>query len=79
VISSPFDVEGHLGVDGRYYLLDFSRVMPPEMKNRCVSVLKINESFSHFVLLRLFPGGILFQLLRPEFVMKYVKKFKKVS
>ncbi len=26
----PVDLEGHLAPDGRFYLLDFSRVMPPE-------------------------------------------------
>eukprot|EP01125_Pyxidicula_operculata_P005438 TRINITY_DN1931_c0_g2_i1.p1 TRINITY_DN1931_c0_g2~~TRINITY_DN1931_c0_g2_i1.p1 ORF type:complete len:2425 (-),score=534.59 TRINITY_DN1931_c0_g2_i1:786-8060(-) len=29
-IVGPGDIEGHRGTDGRYYLLDFSRVMPPE-------------------------------------------------
>lgn len=29
-ISGPGDIEGHKGFDGRYYLLDFGRVMPPE-------------------------------------------------
>ena len=24
------DIEGHLGTDGKYYLLDFARTMPPE-------------------------------------------------
>jgi hypothetical protein len=28
-IHAPGDVEGHLGKDGRYYLLDTHRVMPP--------------------------------------------------
>eukprot|EP01102_Stenamoeba_stenopodia_P007672 TRINITY_DN2166_c0_g4_i2.p1 TRINITY_DN2166_c0_g4~~TRINITY_DN2166_c0_g4_i2.p1 ORF type:complete len:974 (+),score=252.47 TRINITY_DN2166_c0_g4_i2:436-3357(+) len=28
-LSSAADVEGHLGVDGRFYLLDFSRTLPP--------------------------------------------------
>mmetsp|Transcript_6269 Transcript_6269/g.8328 ORF Transcript_6269/g.8328 Transcript_6269/m.8328 type:complete len:1027 (+) Transcript_6269:734-3814(+) len=58
-LCAPFDVEGHVGTDNRYYLLDFSRVMPPEKRDRN------------------FQGGILFQLLRPEFVMRYVKKHKK--
>eukprot|EP01114_Cavostelium_apophysatum_P005961 TRINITY_DN1714_c0_g1_i2.p1 TRINITY_DN1714_c0_g1~~TRINITY_DN1714_c0_g1_i2.p1 ORF type:complete len:511 (-),score=123.93 TRINITY_DN1714_c0_g1_i2:421-1953(-) len=30
VLYSPADLEGHLGKDGRYYLLDFSRTFPPE-------------------------------------------------
>lgn len=29
VVYSPVDLEGHRGSDGRYYLLDFSRVFPP--------------------------------------------------
>lgn len=29
-IFGPGDIEGHLGTDGRYYLLDFARLMPPE-------------------------------------------------
>jgi len=29
-ITGPGDIEGHLGTDGRYYLLDFARLMPPE-------------------------------------------------
>ncbi len=28
-VYSPVDLEGHLGTDGRFYLLDFSRVFPP--------------------------------------------------
>lgn len=29
-LSGPIDLEGHLGKDGRYYLLDFSRLFPPD-------------------------------------------------
>jgi len=29
-LSSPADLEGHIGTDNRIYLLDFSRVFPPE-------------------------------------------------
>ena len=29
-LYTPLDLEGHLGSDGKHYLLDFSRVMPPE-------------------------------------------------
>jgi tetratricopeptide (TPR) repeat protein len=29
-IWSPVDVEGHRGADGKFYLIDYSRVMPPE-------------------------------------------------
>ena len=29
-LCSPADLEGHIGCDKRFYLLDFSRVLPPE-------------------------------------------------
>eukprot|EP00029_Vermamoeba_vermiformis_P005506 TRINITY_DN1931_c0_g1_i1.p1 TRINITY_DN1931_c0_g1~~TRINITY_DN1931_c0_g1_i1.p1 ORF type:complete len:1922 (+),score=411.10 TRINITY_DN1931_c0_g1_i1:83-5848(+) len=29
-LSSAGDLEGHLGLDGRFYLLDFARTLPPE-------------------------------------------------
>lgn len=32
-LYSPADLEGHKGHDGKYYLLDFSRVLPPETPN----------------------------------------------
>lgn len=31
-IYMPVDIEGHLGSDKRYYLLDFARLMPPQVK-----------------------------------------------
>lgn len=34
LIYSAVDLEGHKGLDGKYYLLDFSRVLPPESPNR---------------------------------------------
>ena len=30
LLHTPVDLEGHCGTDGRYYLLDFSRLFPPE-------------------------------------------------
>ncbi|KAK5577688.1 hypothetical protein RB653_002633 [Dictyostelium firmibasis] len=34
-INGPIDIEGHLGSDSRFYLLDFARLSPPEPpKNR---------------------------------------------
>lgn len=30
LIVGPGDIEGHQGTDGRFYLIDFGRVMPPE-------------------------------------------------
>ena len=33
-VDSCADIEGHLGTDdGRFYLLDFARVAPPEPSN----------------------------------------------
>jgi hypothetical protein len=29
-LYTPADLEGHKGTDGRYYLVDFSRMFPPE-------------------------------------------------
>eukprot|EP01129_Flabellula_baltica_P000456 TRINITY_DN10464_c0_g1_i1.p1 TRINITY_DN10464_c0_g1~~TRINITY_DN10464_c0_g1_i1.p1 ORF type:complete len:1958 (-),score=323.32 TRINITY_DN10464_c0_g1_i1:16-5889(-) len=55
LLYSAADVEGHLGTDNRFYVLDFSRTFPPEppfsMSNNGVS--------SH-----------LFRLLRPELVKR---------
>eukprot|EP00026_Physarum_polycephalum_P000237 Phypoly_transcript_00237.p1 GENE.Phypoly_transcript_00237~~Phypoly_transcript_00237.p1 ORF type:complete len:1263 (+),score=191.32 Phypoly_transcript_00237:1964-5752(+) len=33
LMHSPVDLEGHKGTDGRYYLVDFSRTLPPETPN----------------------------------------------
>lgn len=33
-VYSPADLEGHLGTDANFYLLDFSRVFPPEPPNK---------------------------------------------
>ena len=33
ILASVGDLEGHLGRDGRYYILDFSRAFPPECPN----------------------------------------------
>ncbi len=30
----PGDIEGHKGSDGKYYVLDFGRVMPPEAPSK---------------------------------------------
>lgn len=37
-LCAPADLEGHLGTDGRFYLLDFSRAMPPERPKRGVKM-----------------------------------------
>lgn len=41
LLWSPADLEGHQGRDGKFYLLDFSRVLPPETPNK-------KCGFSHF-------------------------------
>lgn len=30
IVYGPGDIEAHLGTDGRYYVIDFGRVLPPE-------------------------------------------------
>lgn len=42
VLCSPADLEGHRGTDGRFYLLDFSRVLPPE------TPVQVKSNFSFF-------------------------------
>jgi len=42
VISSPVDLEGHLGYDGRKYVLDFSRLFPPELPNKSLKSSSIS-------------------------------------
>jgi len=34
MLHSAGDIEGHLGVDDQFYLIDFSRTMPPEKPKR---------------------------------------------
>lgn len=53
-MTTPADLEIHRGLDGLYYALDFSRLFPPEARQK-------GEK----------KGSFLYELLRPEFVMKY--------
>ncbi len=39
LIYGPGDIEGHLGQDGRFYLVDFARYMPPEPPTEKGSIL----------------------------------------
>eukprot|EP01129_Flabellula_baltica_P012033 TRINITY_DN5373_c0_g1_i1.p1 TRINITY_DN5373_c0_g1~~TRINITY_DN5373_c0_g1_i1.p1 ORF type:complete len:726 (-),score=148.54 TRINITY_DN5373_c0_g1_i1:468-2645(-) len=59
VLHSAGDIEGHLGKDSRYYLLDFARSFPPECPDP-------NPE-------RKFPRQEYFQMLRPEFVRLWPK------
>ena len=34
IVPSPVDLEGHKGLDKRYYVLDFSRLFPPDLMSR---------------------------------------------
>jgi hypothetical protein len=55
-IMSPIDLEGHKGLDGRYYLIDCSRLMPPLYKNDTLSYDK------HWPF---------YYSMRPEFLVQY--------
>ena len=58
-LYSACDLEGHYNArDGRHYLLDFSRAMPPAAPPRSRNAPRI-------------PGRIFVRLLRPEFVANY--------
>ncbi|GAM24318.1 hypothetical protein SAMD00019534_074930 [Acytostelium subglobosum LB1] len=37
-LHSPADLEGHNGFDGRYYLLDFARIFPPEAPSKQIKM-----------------------------------------
>ena len=58
VVYGAADIEGHLGVDGKYYLLDFARVAPPQppqkRENNYINCLEWNlfeNILFHFVLM----------------------------
>lgn len=55
-IYGPGDIEGHVGTDGKYYVVDFGRLMPPE-----------DPTFRNSHNKR----DVFFHLLRPEFVKVY--------
>jgi hypothetical protein len=43
MLAGPFDLEGHVGTDQRFYLLDFARLAPPEpptpiLRTRCINM-----------------------------------------
>ncbi len=57
-LFAPCDIEGHLGKDGRMYVLDFARVFPPETPYIDAGAPR-------------YKGGHLYRLLRPELVMQF--------
>ena len=46
VIYGPGDIEGHLGNDGQYYMVDFGRTFPPEAPLPVVCSLSLSLSVS---------------------------------
>lgn len=63
------DLEGHIGLDGRLYIIDFSRSFPPEAPNT-------KSAFSfwwHSIDISRYERSYLYHLLRPEYVKQYSK------
>ena len=61
-IYGPGDIEGHIGSDGRYYVLDFGRLMPPEAPNPDPNVRKTE------------PRSVFYKLFRNEFLVRSFRK-----
>lgn len=61
---TPLDLEGHIGFDNRYYLIDVGRLFPPIYYNRKKNQENINY---------------LFELFRPEFIFSFHVKNQLVS
>jgi hypothetical protein len=57
-IAGPGDVEGHVGRDGRFYLIDLARIFPPQ------APLRGRGDRRH----------VFYELLRPEFVRNWTKQ-----
>jgi hypothetical protein len=57
-IAGPGDVEGHIGRDGRFYLIDLARIFPP------LAPLKGRADRRH----------VFYELMRPEFVRNWTKQ-----
>jgi hypothetical protein len=56
-IYGPGDLEAHLGFDGRYYVVDVGRGMPPEAP---LTLQQVREE----------PRAVFYKFLRPEWVIK---------
>lgn len=59
-IFGPGDLEAHLGFDGRYYVVDVGRAMPPEAP---MTLQQVKEE----------PRAVFYKFLRPEWVVKQKK------
>ena len=57
------DIEGHLGADGRMYVVDFARAFPPQTP-------RMRDAASSPQMPR-YKGGHLYRLLRPELVARF--------
>jgi Clustered mitochondria/Zinc finger, ZZ type/Translation initiation factor eIF3 subunit 135 len=63
LIYGPADIEGHLGHDGRYYVLDTSRLFPPE------AMLPRDHPYADCTQRQ--RGGVLAKLLRPQLLKSF--------
>jgi hypothetical protein len=72
MLHASCDVEGHLGRDNRFYVVDTARVMPPAPprdRYRCVSIYNCVRSTDCLTSERFRKSNtILYRLLRPELV-----------
>ena len=50
MIHGPGDIEGHLGNDGQYYMVDFGRTFPPEAPLPVVYFLSLSLFLSFSLL-----------------------------
>jgi hypothetical protein len=79
-IFTPADLELHRGTDGHVYALDFSRLFPPDLADDrfdcsvvSFSIHKKKKTHTQQNEINSRPGGVFYQLLRPEFVAKHRK------
>ena len=69
-VFGPFDLEGHIGKDKRFYLLDFSRLFPPDLI-RCALSNPINELADQTIVTEYSESSHLFNLFRAELVKSF--------
>lgn len=63
MIAGPSDIEAHKGLDGRYYVIDYARTMPPEAPSWDTNKLKKEKRLEKL-------SQIFYKLLRPTLVLK---------
>ena len=78
LLSSCADLEGHLCPDGRFYLLDFSRALPPFSTSTVFQLTNHNNHNNKDININndttIHKNSHLFRLFRPEFVKGYSKQ-----